>query len=203
MLFASSCPARPSASNTTCSAKPIATPISSCCAMTTKPAPENGAIAGASIIGTTSAVNAAESTRRERAGTKRAPNSGATMRQELMRTNGKKAWATQASSCPDVSAIGFMPASANHPGDAFDEVARVFDQLADHPRPGEREHRGHREQLRDERQRHLVDLGRGLEDADQQADRERRQQQRCGEHESHLERVPTDGDDHFRAHGIT
>ena len=78
---------------------------------------------------------------------------------------------------------------------------RVYStRLRDHPRTGERQHRGHGQQFRDERQRHLVDLRRGLEDADDEADRERGQQQRRGQHQRHLERVAADGDDHFGSH---
>ena len=98
MLLASSWPARPSASNTTCSAKPSATPISNCCATTTKPSAENGAMPVAGVSGATSAVMAAASTMRARVGTKRAPNIGATMRQAPTRTKGKNPCATQASS---------------------------------------------------------------------------------------------------------
>ena len=52
----------------------------------------------AGVSGATSAVIAAASITRVRAGTKRAPNIGATMRQAPMRTNGKNPCATQASS---------------------------------------------------------------------------------------------------------
>jgi hypothetical protein len=62
-------------------------------------------MAGAGSSGTTSAVIAAASTMRVRAGTKRAPNTGATMRQAPMRAKGKKACATHPSSCPVVSSM--------------------------------------------------------------------------------------------------
>ena len=105
MLLASNCPASASASNTTCSANPNATPISSCWNTATKPCGENGAMAGAGISGTTSAVSATARMMRVRAGTKRAPNTGATMRHAPMRAKGKNPCATHASSCPVVSAM--------------------------------------------------------------------------------------------------
>ncbi len=82
--------------------------MSSCCATTTKPSPENGATAGAGTSGTTSAVMATASTMRVRAGTKRAPNSGATIRQAPMRAKGKNPWATHPSSCPVVSSMAIV-----------------------------------------------------------------------------------------------
>src|SRR5690349_11303012 len=200
MLLASSWPARPSASKITCSAKPIATPISSCCATTTKPWGEKGAMPGAGNSGITSAVMAAASTTRVRAGTKRAPNIGATIRQAPMRANGKNPCATYASSCPPVSSIAMR--LTDQPGNAFDEIARVLDQRAQHPGAGQRQHRGHGQQLGDERERHLVDLRRRLEDADDEAHGQRREQQRRREHECHLECVAADGDDGFGGHGL-
>ena len=96
--------------------------------MTTKPCGENGAMRAASgISGATSSVIAPASTMRVRAGTKRAPNTGATMRQAPMRTNGQKPCASQPSSCPVVSA---MRGSADQPGNALEQLARVLDQRA-------------------------------------------------------------------------
>ena len=82
--------------------------------MTTKPCGgERRDAAGAGISGATSAVSAPASTMRMRAGTKRAPNTGATMKQAPMRTNGQNTWLTHASSCPVVSVI---MGSADQPG---------------------------------------------------------------------------------------
>ncbi len=79
--------------------------MSSCWNTTTKPCGENGAMAGVGIIGATSAVIATARMMRVRGGTKRAPNTGATIRHAPMRANGKNPCATQPSSCPMESAI--------------------------------------------------------------------------------------------------
>src|SRR5678815_472287 len=88
----------------------------------------------------------------------------------------------------------------DHPGNTFDEAARVFDQRAQHPGAGERQHGGHRQQFRDERQRHLVDLRRSLEDTDDETHGQRGQQQRRRQQQRDFEGMAADGDDGFGGH---
>ena len=103
MLLASSWPPMASASKMICTTKPIATPMTICCAMMTTPAGENGPTVGGGSKGATSSVMAAASNRRLRAGTKLVPKIGATIRQAPMRTKGHRYSATQASICPEVT----------------------------------------------------------------------------------------------------
>ena len=109
------------------------------------------------------------------------------MKQAPMRMNGQMYWASQSFELArgDVKKWGHssfpanhletaadeemrnVPISSNQPRDALEQLAGVADDHLQHPRAGDHERAGHADQLRDERQRHLVDLRRGLEHADQ------------------------------------
>src|SRR5690606_7636697 len=197
MLLARSCPPMATASNSTCSAKPSATPISTCCAVTMRPATENGVMpSGGGTIGATRRATAAASTMRTRAGTKIAPNAGATMKQAPMRTNGQKTCPSQLSSCVPVTLITSVDECRN----ALVELARVADDELQHPGAGDDERECHRHELRNERERHLVDLCRRLEGADHESRQERHEQERRGEHQRHFERALSEGHHGFRGH---
>ena len=75
-----------------------------------------------------------------RGGTDTAPNAGATMKQEPMRTNGQKSSASQPFSCVEVRVImACRAASVDEPRNAHDELARVADERLEHPRAGDRQ----------------------------------------------------------------
>src|SRR3954447_6491867 len=78
------------------------------------------------------------------------------------------------------ASIPFMPAGsrADERRDARAQVVRVPDHLRQHPGAADRHHRSRDQDLRDERQRRLLDLRRGLEDRDEQADDEAGDQER-------------------------
>ena len=106
MLLASSWPPSVTASNTICMQKPRATPMRTCCTVTTMPAAEKGAMSGGrGNQRRDDQCDATGETRRTRGGTNCAPNAGATMKQDPTRTNGQKTWAIQVSSCPVVRVI--------------------------------------------------------------------------------------------------
>ena len=63
---------------------------------------ESGVMSGMLTSGATRIATAPASTIRMRAGTDGAPNAGATMKQEPMRTKGQKSSASQAFSCVEV-----------------------------------------------------------------------------------------------------
>ena len=69
---------------------------------------------------------------RVRGGTKRAPNTGATIEARADAREREEPLRHPAFELPD----GERDCSclADHPGNAFDEAARVLDQRADHPR---------------------------------------------------------------------
>src|SRR5664279_1827457 len=93
-----------------------------------------------------------------------------------------------------------MRVSADDLGDAFEQAADVIHHHLQHPRTGEKQHDEHPDQLRDERQGLLVDLRRGLKDADDQADDQNGQKQRPGEYQGHLDGLPADAHDDLRRH---
>lgn len=81
--------------------KPIATPMTICCAVTSSPAAENGAMpAGAGTSGATRSATARESRIFTRAGMNGALKMGATMKQAAIRTNGQSSCVSRLSSCP-------------------------------------------------------------------------------------------------------
>src|SRR5262245_27269265 len=123
------------------------------------PAGEKGVIpAGVGISGATSSATAPASMMRTRAGTSSAPNAGATMKHAPMRMNGQNNWLIHPSSWPCVSVI--IGSSVDEHRDVLNELARVADEKLQHPGAGDHQRERHGEQLRNERQRHLVDLRR-------------------------------------------
>ena len=81
------------------------------------------------------------------------------------------------------------------------EPTEVF-ALAEHPRPCDRQDNAEREDLRDERQRHLLDLGDRLEDRDDKADDQADEHQRQPDLERDLDRVHRQGDDDVLVQGV-
>src|SRR6185437_7930123 len=170
MLLARTSPPSDTASKRICRLNPSAAPMITCCTVMMTPVADRGATSGTATSGATSSATAPARMTRTRTGTVTEPNAGATMKQEPMRTNGQKSSASQPSSSFEVRVImASGAASVDEPRNARDELVGVADQRLQHPRPrrGERERDG--EQLRDERQRHLVDRGGGLEGADHDA----------------------------------
>src|SRR5262249_1996504 len=148
------------------------------------PAGENAVIsAGEGINGAMTSVIAPARTIRIRAGTKIAPKAGATMKHEATRMNGHSSCASHASSCPVVmeimSVLRVRAELVDERRNALEELAGVADQDFEHPGSGNHERKRHRQQLGNEGQRLLVDLGCRLEGANDEPRDERNDQQRC------------------------
>src|SRR6185437_7989268 len=202
MLLATSSPPSETASKRICSEKPSAAPMITCWMVIRTPAAENGVTSGTVTRGATSSATAPARMTRTRMGTVTAPNAGASMKHEPIRTNGQKSSASQPSNCCAVRAIMTSDAfSIDEPGDAHDELPRVAHQRLQHPGAGEGEGERDRDQLRNEGERHLVDGGGGLERADDDTGEERGQQERRGQGKRHLEGAAADGHDGIGCHG--
>src|SRR5581483_4121747 len=74
------------------------------------------------------------------------------------------------------------------------------DQRIEHPRREQQHRAEHREDLRHERQRRLVDLRDRLKHADQQPDHEAQSEHRRGHEQHRLERAASQIHDHVRRH---
>src|SRR5207247_8942245 len=85
--------------------------------------------------------------------------------------------------------------SAHVVGQALEERSGEGDETGEHPRAEEHQRGRRRDDLRDEGERDLVDLGERLEDADAEAGDEPEEQDGPGEREGQLERAAADGDD--------
>src|SRR5947199_5344815 len=85
-------------------------------------------------------------------------------------------------------------------GNACEQALHVIDELRDHPGTGDQEHREDGEQLRNERQRHLVDLGGGLEDAHHETHDERGEKQRRRHEHRHEQCLLGDGQNGLAIH---
>src|SRR5262245_42280579 len=177
MVVATVWPASVSASNTTCTTKAIAMPmriwldeISSM----RRPRGSTGALGCAS-----GAIRNASASARmilTRAGTTAAPKIGAMRNRPTARRNGQSTFCTSATRS-GVATLSMV--SADQRRDAFDELMGVAHHQLQHPRAGDEDRRDQHGELGDERERHLVDLRRRLDHADDQADGERGEQQRC------------------------
>src|SRR5262245_31270421 len=207
MLFASSWPPIATASNRICRAKPSATPMMICWIVTITPPTENTVMSvGCGTSGATRYATAPASTRRMRAGMKSAPNAGATMKHAPMRTNGQNNWLIHPSSWACVTVIigGLRRrrerSSVDEHRDAFEQLARVADEQPQHPGAGDHERDRRGDELRDERQRHFIDLSCGLKGADHESGHERDEQQRRGQHQRHFQGAVAHGHHHLGGH---
>src|SRR5579863_10128335 len=179
MLLPRSSPPRDTASKRIRSEKPSAAPMITCWMVITTPAADKAATSGMATSGATRTATAPARITRTRTGTDWAPNAGATMKQEPMRTNGQKSSSSQPSSCFVVRVIMTCNAvSADQPRNAHDELTRIADDHLQHPRARDGERERERDQLRDEGQGHLIDRGGRLECADDDAGDQRGEEQR-------------------------
>src|ERR1700677_2128746 len=151
MLVAMICPPKTMVSNTSCRQKPSAMPMTTCCAVTTRPAIEKAdSCCGMTIFGARIRAMAPASTMRIRTGTVWPENTGATIRQDPTRMNGQSTWSSQVSSCPVVRLIIAAPGSIDQARNTGEQLARVAHEHLDHPGAGKYQRGGDGRQLRDE-----------------------------------------------------
>ncbi len=93
------------------------------------------------------------------------------------------------------------PRSGDDGRDGFDGAPDVVHEGGDHPGPRDREHDHGGDELGHEGERGLLDLGDGLEDADEQPDHHDRAEHRHGHHQQQRERVAPHRQDHLGGHG--
>src|SRR5829696_915158 len=103
--------------------------------------------------------------------------SGASRKSGETRARTRKNPATCCSEKRARSSLGSIVAGADglevdERGDVAPEAAGPVDDRAEHPRPGDRDHGDEAEDLRDEGERLLLDLGDGLQHRDHEADDE-------------------------------
>src|SRR5437764_10798509 len=100
-------------------------------------------------------------------------NSGASTKSGEIRVRTRKKAATSCSENRASSSLAFMGGSGpDVRGDLRPQIRGPADDRAEHPRAGDGDHGHQRDDLRDERERLLLDLRDGLEDRVQQADHE-------------------------------
>src|SRR5690349_12786238 len=167
-------------------AKPIATPIRSSCASMKRPPHDAGSISGVFTVGATTRLMSSASATLPRAGNCAPPVTGATASRPRMRVKGQMNATSQAFSCAAVTVItaGLSYEQRN----VGEDPLRVVDQQLQYPRPGDDDRDEHAEELGNERERHLVDLRRGLEHADDETHGERGEEERRGDEERELQR---------------
>src|SRR4051794_1132249 len=131
--------------------------------------------------GTRPTLSATAITARARAGTILLENSGAKMKSGETRATTRKNVATSCSEKRARSSLGSIAADGLEVDEGWDlapEIAAPVDDRAEHPRAGDRDHRDQPEDLRDEGEGLLLDLGDGLQDRDDEADDEADEQHR-------------------------
>ena len=90
-----------------------------------------------------------------------------------------------------------------HRGDALVQGDGELHQLVEHPAAADRQHQGQGEDLADEGDARLVDLGGGLQQADHHADHQRHAQHRGGDQQAQTERGLQLGHDGIGGHVVT
>src|SRR6478752_1709576 len=193
-------PANSTAAKTIRTEKPSETPTSTCCSTAVTPAAESSAIGA--IAGTCAcAQKATRKARptRTRVGTLRWAITGSALNRARTRRNGQRIGVTHARTSASVNVS--MAGLADDRGNRLQRALQELDQRGEHPRPGDRQHRDGGDDLRNERERRFVDLRRRLEDADDQADREHREQDRRRDHQQHVEALLAEGEDLLGVHG--
>src|SRR6266403_304799 len=179
-------PANISASKVSCTTIPMATPISTSCAAASRPAPEKidraagictrGAIKNPSVSDMT-ILTLPGMTVSLAIGAARTNPPTRSMGHHILPTH----WDTSAAS----RVRGCTGVLADHGRNAGVKIMREIGEHTQDPRAGHEQGEYQQQQFRNEAQRGLVDLGRRLQHADDQARDEGNQQQRRRDHRGH------------------
>jgi hypothetical protein len=171
--------------NTTRTAKPIETPISTCCSTSMKASGESSGTGHRPAARLRASAMKPASATRTRIGTVRWPSTGSVAEQRQHAQERPQQRRDPARICASVKVRRFSRQfrPTDRAGDGLQRALQVFHQRGQHPRPGHGQHRHRGHHLGHEAQRGLVDLRGGLEDADQQADHQHRQQHRRDHHQ--------------------
>src|SRR5215213_4929432 len=175
--------------NTSLMRKPSATPIASSFASMKSPAHEAGSILGRG--GNPGAITTLMRIARPiltRFGNCGRPVTGAVAISPRMRVKGQIKATSHASSCAEVTEI-MLRLLSDHARNAREQPLRIVDQELQNPRAGDHHGDENADQLRNERERHLVDLCGRLENAHDEARHERSDEKRCGDDERQLQRL--------------
>src|SRR5438270_4470865 len=103
---------------------------------------------------------------------------------------------------PTAQAASIVTMGASEGRDEPPELLHPGGELVDHPGTAHQEDDGDAEELRDERERHLLDLGDGLDDRDDQAHHQADREDGAGELEGHEHGTAQDADDRCVRHGV-
>src|SRR5688572_4218722 len=187
--------------------KPSVSPAPTCMSVAMMSGPTSGAGALAATCGATGIASATANAIFAWVGSMRLLNGGETTSQADARTTASTKPRTR--SVDSARVIGRARAGraasrsylVGQPRDHLVQPLGERDHLGEHPVAGEEQDQGDRRELRDEGQRHLLDLGDGLQQRDPEADREGHEQDRRAELRGDDDRLEGDLEDGGVRHG--